>query len=191
MPRSVHLVALPQSRLMSCMPLSLCRLFGALGCGYAECGIAVQDIDTDLDLGDLTSEVPSRKALAQQSHAVHLNLVTAPAVEFAPVSPDCPAYASRRSQRLVSAPDGATCRSFATISSRLCIFSAAPLSSDWLNSLDQRRPPLVGQAKRTPLYHGICAIAQAPACSTKAGRPTPRLPRAVRAADGRMPGLVI
>ena len=42
--------------------------FTALGLsfGYAECGEAVQDGDTDLELGDLTVEVPRHEALAQQ-----------------------------------------------------------------------------------------------------------------------------
>ena len=39
--------------------------------GYAECCEAVQDGDTDLELGNLTVEVPSGQTLAQQFDAAH------------------------------------------------------------------------------------------------------------------------
>ncbi len=39
--------------------------------GYAERSISVQDGDTNLDLGDLTVEVPRHEALPEQFHAVH------------------------------------------------------------------------------------------------------------------------
>ena len=39
--------------------------------GYAERSISVQDRDTDLDLFDLTVEVPRHEALPEQFHAVH------------------------------------------------------------------------------------------------------------------------
>ena len=38
---------------------------------YAECGEAVQDGDTDLELRDLAVEVPRHEALTQQFHAMH------------------------------------------------------------------------------------------------------------------------
>ena len=40
--------------------------------GYAEGGEAVQNGDADLELGDLTVEVPGGQALTQQLDAVHL-----------------------------------------------------------------------------------------------------------------------
>ncbi len=39
--------------------------------GYAERGEAVQDGHTDLELGNLTVEVPRHEALAQELHTVH------------------------------------------------------------------------------------------------------------------------
>ena len=46
----------------------------------AECGEAVQDGDTDLELRNLTVEVPRHEALVQQLHTMHLCLCAAPAV---------------------------------------------------------------------------------------------------------------
>ena len=40
--------------------------------GYAERGVSVQYGDADLELGDLTVEVPRHKALPQQLHTVAL-----------------------------------------------------------------------------------------------------------------------
>lgn len=61
--------------------------------GYSERGEAVQDGDTDLELGDLTVEVPSGQTLAQQFHTMYLGFDAASAVIAAPSSPDRPAEA--------------------------------------------------------------------------------------------------
>jgi hypothetical protein len=53
----------------------------------AERGVAVQHGDTDLELRDLTVEVPRRKALTQEFDAVHLRFDAASAVISAPSSP--------------------------------------------------------------------------------------------------------
>lgn len=69
---------------------------------YAERGVAVQDGDADLELGDLTVEVPSHEPLAQQLHAMHLRLDAASAVISAPSSPDRAAEVFRCPQCFVS-----------------------------------------------------------------------------------------
>lgn len=51
-----------------------------LGDGRSKGGEAVQDGDTDLELRDLTVEVPGAEALAQQFHRVHSGLCAASAV---------------------------------------------------------------------------------------------------------------
>ena len=56
--------------------------------GYSEGGEAVQHGNADLELCDLTIEVPSCEALAQQLDAVHLGFCAASAVVAAPSSPD-------------------------------------------------------------------------------------------------------
>ena len=68
----------------------------------AERGVAVQNGDTDLELGDLTVEVPSHEPLAQQFHAMHLRLDAASAVISAPSSPDRAAEVFRCPQCFVS-----------------------------------------------------------------------------------------
>ena len=70
--------------------------------GYAERGEAVQDGHTDLELGNLTVEVPRHEALTQQFHTVHLGLVAASAVVSAPSSPERAAEVFRCSQGLVA-----------------------------------------------------------------------------------------
>lgn len=70
--------------------------------GYAERGEAVQDGHTDLELGNLTVEVPRHEALAQQFHTVHLGFDAAPAVITAPSSPDGSAKAFRCAQGFVA-----------------------------------------------------------------------------------------
>ena len=69
--------------------------------GYAECGEAVQDGDTDLELRDLAVEVPRHEALTQQFHTVHLRFDAASAVIAAPSSPDRPTEALRCAQGFV------------------------------------------------------------------------------------------
>ena len=52
--------------------------------GYAECGEAVQDGRTSLELSDLTVEVPHHEALAWQFDTVHPCLDAAPSMVTAP-----------------------------------------------------------------------------------------------------------
>ena len=52
--------------------------------GYAECGEAVQDGRTSLELSDLTVEVPRHEALAWQFDTVHPCLDAAPSMVTAP-----------------------------------------------------------------------------------------------------------
>ena len=52
--------------------------------GYAECGEAVQDGRTSLELSDLTVEVPRYEALAWQFDTVHPCLDAAPSMVTAP-----------------------------------------------------------------------------------------------------------
>jgi len=61
--------------------------------GYSKGRDAVQDGYLDLELGDLTSEVPRHEALAPQYYTMHLCLDAASAVIAAPSSPDCSAEA--------------------------------------------------------------------------------------------------
>ena len=74
--------------------------------GCAEGGEAVQDGDTDPDLGRLTVEVPRGQALTEEVGAVHLDFSAASAVMAAPSSPDGPTDALRSAQDVVSG-DGA------------------------------------------------------------------------------------
>lgn len=69
--------------------------------GYAERGEAVQDGHTDLELGDLTIEVPCAQPLAQQFQTMHLGFDAAPAVVTAPSSPNGSTEAFRRAKCLV------------------------------------------------------------------------------------------
>jgi hypothetical protein len=57
----------------------------------AKRGEAVQDGTANMELGNLTVEVPRHEALAQQFHTVHLRFDAAPAVIGGPSSPDCSA----------------------------------------------------------------------------------------------------
>ena len=75
------------------IPFPRTDLFYDLCDGCAERNEAVQDGDTDLELGELTIKVPRAQALAQQFHTVHLGFDAAPAVIAAPSSPDRPAEA--------------------------------------------------------------------------------------------------
>ena len=61
--------------------------------GYAGRGEAVQDGHTDLELRDLTVEVPRGQAPVRRFHTVHLGLDAALAVIAAPSSPDGPTKA--------------------------------------------------------------------------------------------------
>ena len=70
--------------------------------GYAKGGEAVQDGDPDLELRDLTIEVPRGQTLAQQFDAMHLCLDAASAMVAAPSSPDRPAEAFGCAQGLVA-----------------------------------------------------------------------------------------
>ena len=70
--------------------------------GYAKRGDAVQDGDTDLELGHLTIEVPRHEAMTQQFHAVHFGFDAALSVIAAPSSPDCSAKAFRCAQGRVA-----------------------------------------------------------------------------------------
>ena len=54
---------------------------------YAERGEAVEHGNADLELGDLTIEVPGHEALAQQLHTMHLRLDAASAVIPTPMAP--------------------------------------------------------------------------------------------------------
>jgi len=54
------------------------------GDGYAEGGEAVQDGDADVELGDLSVEVPGHEPLTEQLHAMHLRLGAAAAMVAAP-----------------------------------------------------------------------------------------------------------
>ena len=84
------------------VPLSRTDLSHCFRGRYAERGVAVQDGDADLELGDLTVEVPSHEPLAQQFHAMHLRLDAASAVISAPSSPDRAAEVFRCPQCFVS-----------------------------------------------------------------------------------------
>lgn len=55
--------------------------------GYAERGVAVQDGDADLDLCDLSVEVPRPEALAQQFDTMHLRFDVASVVVAVPSFP--------------------------------------------------------------------------------------------------------
>ena len=74
-------------------PFSWTDLSHGFSDGYAERSEAVQDGDTDLELGDLTVEIPSCQSLAQQFDAMHLGFDAAPSVIAAPSSPDRPTEA--------------------------------------------------------------------------------------------------
>jgi hypothetical protein len=54
--------------------------------------------DPDLELGNLTVEVPRHEALTQQFHTVHLCLDAAPAVIASPSSPNGPTEVFRCAQ---------------------------------------------------------------------------------------------
>ena len=71
------------------------------GDGYAKCGVAVEYRDSDLDFRDLPVEVPRHEALPHQFHTMHLALDAAPAMVFAPPSPDSATEVSRRVDRFV------------------------------------------------------------------------------------------
>jgi hypothetical protein len=77
-----------QSRRWTDFPFSQTDLSHSFCDGYAELGIADHDGNADLDLGDLSVEVPRHEALPQYFHAVHLCLGTTSAVVSAPVLPD-------------------------------------------------------------------------------------------------------
>lgn len=79
--------------------------------GYAERGVTVHDSDTDLDVRNLTVEIPRHEALAQQFHTVHLRFDAASAVVSGPVSSDGVTEVFRRAKGLV-ARDCACCRWF-------------------------------------------------------------------------------
>jgi hypothetical protein len=87
---------------MAEVPLSPDGLIPRLCDGYAERGVAVQDGDADLELGDLSVEVPCHEPLAQQFHTMHLRLDAASAVVSAPSSPERAAEVFRCAQGLVS-----------------------------------------------------------------------------------------
>ena len=72
---------------MAEVPLSRTDLSYGLCHGYAERGEAVEHGNADLELGDLTIEVPGHEALAQQLHTMHLRLDAASAVISAPMAP--------------------------------------------------------------------------------------------------------
>ena len=67
-----------------CPPTELSHSFRD---GYAERGVAVRDGDADLDLCDLSVEVPRHEPLAQQFDTMHLRFDAASAVVSAPSSP--------------------------------------------------------------------------------------------------------
>ena len=69
-------------------PLPQTDLFCDLRKRYAEGSETVHNGGTDLELRDLTVEVPRHEALAQQFHAMHLGFDAASAVVAAPSSPD-------------------------------------------------------------------------------------------------------
>ena len=68
----------------------------------AERCVAVEHGDTDLELRDLTVEVPCHEALPQQLHTMHLRLDAAPAVVSAPSPPEGASQIFRGAQGLVS-----------------------------------------------------------------------------------------
>jgi len=68
--------------------------------GRCERGEAVQDGNTNLELRDLTVEVPRHEALTQWFHTVHPGFDAASAVTAAPSSPDGTAEAFRGAQGL-------------------------------------------------------------------------------------------
>ena len=70
--------------------------------GYAGRGEAVQDGVTDVELGNLTVEVPSGQTLAQHFHTLHLGFDAASAVIAGPSLPDRPAEAFGCAQGLVT-----------------------------------------------------------------------------------------
>jgi len=73
------------------MSADQCRLvlFHGFSDGYGEGGKAVQDGNADLELGNLTAEVPRHEAVPRQLHAVHLRLDAAPAVIRSALLPYC------------------------------------------------------------------------------------------------------
>lgn len=91
---------------MAGVPLSPASLSYGLCDRDAKRGVAVQNGNTDLKLGDLSVEVPCHEALPQQLHTVHLRLHAASTVVSAPSSPEGPTEVFRCPQCLVSC-DGA------------------------------------------------------------------------------------
>jgi hypothetical protein len=95
--------------------------------GDPERGEAIQDGHTNLELGDLTVEVPRGQALAQEFDAVHFGLCAASAVIAAPSSPDGAAEAARYTEGFVSCdrPGAIGLPGFAVLSGRYDRRSAA------------------------------------------------------------------
>ena len=68
---------------------------------YAKRSIAIENGNTDLDLGDLPVEVPCHERLAHQFQAVHLGFDAASSVISAPASPHSAAQISLCAERVV------------------------------------------------------------------------------------------
>ena len=83
-------------------PFPRTDLFHGLCDRYAERGVAVQDGDPDLELRNLTVEVPRHEPLAHQFHAMHLRFDATSAVVSAPSSPERAAKIFRSAQGLVT-----------------------------------------------------------------------------------------
>ena len=90
---------------MSCrsgLPFPWTALYYGFSEDYSERGEAVQDGHTNLELGDLTVEVPRSQTLAQEFNAMHFGLCAASAVVAAPSSPDGPTEAPRCTESFIS-----------------------------------------------------------------------------------------
>ena len=99
-------------------PLPQTDLSYRLSYRYAKSRVAVEDRDTDLDLGNLPFKVPRHQRLAKQFHKMHLRFDAASAVVSAPASPQSAAKISLRADRVVSGNSSGT-RRFPG----LCIFT--------------------------------------------------------------------
>ena len=71
-----------------CSPFLRTNLSHGLCDRDAERGVAVENGDANLELGDLSIEVPCHEALPKQFHTMHLGFDAASAVVSAPSSPE-------------------------------------------------------------------------------------------------------
>lgn len=78
------------NRLKGGRPLPRTDLFYGLRDGYAKGDVTVEHRDPDLELADLSVEVPTHEALAKEFDAAHLRLCTALSVITGQLSPQGP-----------------------------------------------------------------------------------------------------